>query len=195
VEGEPYSKSRALRAHLRISSFPQPRVPLVTNLRQDPWERYQDESMIYARWWGTLYCRLMHLLVNFIAPAMLIGTPGGKDADRRGIFGPWSGCSKAPSPWSSGSRLRSRTPCSGAWSRAVYIWLDWTRVLFCSALTTNALPNTVGQVNVVSDVLPTPAAGTLQFTLDLTPSPVLETPLEIASLAAGAGGGDHPRRG
>jgi hypothetical protein len=56
----------------------------------------------------------------------------GKDADWKGIFGPWSGCSKAPSPWSSGSRLRSRTPCSGAWSRAVYIWLDWTRVLFCS---------------------------------------------------------------
>ena len=27
-------------------------VPLVTNLRQDPWERYQDESLMYARWWG-----------------------------------------------------------------------------------------------------------------------------------------------
>jgi arylsulfatase A-like enzyme len=27
-------------------------VPYVTNLRQDPWERYQDESMMYARWWG-----------------------------------------------------------------------------------------------------------------------------------------------
>jgi arylsulfatase A-like enzyme len=27
-------------------------VPLVTNLRQDPWERYQDESMMYASWWG-----------------------------------------------------------------------------------------------------------------------------------------------
>jgi arylsulfatase len=27
-------------------------VPLVTNLRQDPWERYQDQSMMYARWWG-----------------------------------------------------------------------------------------------------------------------------------------------
>jgi arylsulfatase len=24
----------------------------VTNLRQDPWERYQDQSMMYARWWG-----------------------------------------------------------------------------------------------------------------------------------------------
>jgi arylsulfatase A-like enzyme len=27
-------------------------VPLVTNLRQDPWERYQEESMLYGRWWG-----------------------------------------------------------------------------------------------------------------------------------------------
>jgi arylsulfatase len=27
-------------------------VPVVTNLRQDPWERYQTESMLYGRWWG-----------------------------------------------------------------------------------------------------------------------------------------------
>ncbi len=27
-------------------------VPLVTNLRADPWERYQDQSMMYTRWWG-----------------------------------------------------------------------------------------------------------------------------------------------
>jgi arylsulfatase A-like enzyme len=27
-------------------------VPIVTNLREDPWERYQDQSMMYARWWG-----------------------------------------------------------------------------------------------------------------------------------------------
>jgi hypothetical protein len=24
----------------------------VTNLRQDPWERYQDEPMMYGKWWG-----------------------------------------------------------------------------------------------------------------------------------------------
>jgi hypothetical protein len=24
----------------------------VTNLRQDPWERYQTESMLSGRWWG-----------------------------------------------------------------------------------------------------------------------------------------------
>jgi hypothetical protein len=27
-------------------------VPLVTNLRADPWERYQDQSLMYGRWWG-----------------------------------------------------------------------------------------------------------------------------------------------
>ncbi len=27
-------------------------VPWVTNLRADPWERYQSESMLYGRWWG-----------------------------------------------------------------------------------------------------------------------------------------------
>jgi hypothetical protein len=27
-------------------------VPIVTNLRQDPWERYQDASMMYARFWS-----------------------------------------------------------------------------------------------------------------------------------------------
>jgi hypothetical protein len=24
----------------------------VTNLRQDPWEKYPDQSMLYGRWWG-----------------------------------------------------------------------------------------------------------------------------------------------
>ncbi|TPG33939.1 arylsulfatase [Flavobacterium pectinovorum] len=27
-------------------------APIVTNLRQDPWERYQDQSMNYGKWWG-----------------------------------------------------------------------------------------------------------------------------------------------
>lgn len=34
-------------------------VPWVTNLRQDPWERYQSESMMYARWWGDQLWTLM----------------------------------------------------------------------------------------------------------------------------------------
>jgi hypothetical protein len=27
-------------------------VSVVTNLQQDPWERYQSESILYGRWWG-----------------------------------------------------------------------------------------------------------------------------------------------
>ena len=27
-------------------------APIVTNLRQDPWERYQEESLNYGKWWG-----------------------------------------------------------------------------------------------------------------------------------------------
>jgi arylsulfatase len=34
-------------------------VPLVTNLRQDPWERYQTESMSYGKWWGEKTWALM----------------------------------------------------------------------------------------------------------------------------------------
>jgi arylsulfatase len=34
-------------------------VPLVTNLRMDPWERYQTESMSYGKWWGEQTWTLM----------------------------------------------------------------------------------------------------------------------------------------
>ncbi|HVN45235.1 MAG TPA: arylsulfatase [Steroidobacteraceae bacterium] len=34
-------------------------VPLVTNLRADPWERYQTESQMYMRWWGEKLWTLM----------------------------------------------------------------------------------------------------------------------------------------
>jgi arylsulfatase len=34
-------------------------VPLVTNLRADPWERYQDDSQMYMRWWGEKVWTLM----------------------------------------------------------------------------------------------------------------------------------------
>jgi hypothetical protein len=32
---------------------------LVTNLRADPWERYQSESMSYGKWWGEMTWTLM----------------------------------------------------------------------------------------------------------------------------------------
>jgi len=37
----------------------QTNVPYLTNLRQDPWERYQKESMAYATWWGEKTSTLM----------------------------------------------------------------------------------------------------------------------------------------
>jgi len=40
-------KGNLFNRHRRITN-----VPLVTNLRQDPWERYQTEGMLYGRWWG-----------------------------------------------------------------------------------------------------------------------------------------------
>ena len=27
-------------------------VPIVTNLREDPFERFNEESLLYTRWWG-----------------------------------------------------------------------------------------------------------------------------------------------
>ena len=43
---------KTIKGNLFTGSEESTNVPLVTNLRQDPWERYQDESMMYARWWG-----------------------------------------------------------------------------------------------------------------------------------------------
>lgn len=34
-------------------------VPIVTNLRQDPWERYQTEGLLYGKWWGEKLWTLM----------------------------------------------------------------------------------------------------------------------------------------
>jgi arylsulfatase A-like enzyme len=43
---------KTIKGNLFTGSEESTNVPLVTNLRQDPWERYQSESMMYARWWG-----------------------------------------------------------------------------------------------------------------------------------------------
>jgi arylsulfatase A-like enzyme len=43
---------KTIKGNLFTGTKEDTNVPLVTNLRQDPWERYQDESMMYARWWG-----------------------------------------------------------------------------------------------------------------------------------------------
>jgi arylsulfatase A-like enzyme len=43
---------KTIKGNLFTGTAESTNVPLVTNLRQDPWERYQDQSMMYARWWG-----------------------------------------------------------------------------------------------------------------------------------------------
>ena len=43
---------KTIKGNLFTGTEQSTNVPLVTNLRQDPWERYQDESMFYGRWWG-----------------------------------------------------------------------------------------------------------------------------------------------
>ena len=43
---------KTIKGNLFTGSEEVTNVPWVTNLRQDPWERYQDQSMMYARWWG-----------------------------------------------------------------------------------------------------------------------------------------------
>jgi arylsulfatase A-like enzyme len=43
---------KTIKGNLFTGSEESTNVPLVTNLRQDPWERYQTDSLMYARWWG-----------------------------------------------------------------------------------------------------------------------------------------------
>jgi arylsulfatase A-like enzyme len=43
---------KTIKGNLFTGSPTSTQAPIVTNLRQDPWERYQDESMNYGRWWG-----------------------------------------------------------------------------------------------------------------------------------------------
>jgi arylsulfatase A-like enzyme len=58
-------------------------VPVVTNLRQDPWERYQTEAMLYGRWWGEKLWTMVpavnivgEFLATFVAypPSQVSGT-------------------------------------------------------------------------------------------------------------------------
>jgi arylsulfatase len=41
-----------IKGNLFTGSKQTTNMPLVTNLRADPWERYQDESALYTRWWA-----------------------------------------------------------------------------------------------------------------------------------------------
>ena len=43
---------KTIKGNLFTGTEESTNVPIVTNLRQDPWERYQDESTSYGKWWG-----------------------------------------------------------------------------------------------------------------------------------------------
>ncbi|SFN43056.1 arylsulfatase [Variovorax sp. OV329] len=43
---------KTIKGNLLTGSVESTNVPWVTNLRQDPWERYQEQSLSYGRWWG-----------------------------------------------------------------------------------------------------------------------------------------------
>ena len=43
---------KSIQGNLFTGSETSTNVPVVTNLRADPWERYQTEGMLYGRWWG-----------------------------------------------------------------------------------------------------------------------------------------------
>jgi arylsulfatase A-like enzyme len=43
---------KTIKGNLFTGTPSSTQAPIVTNLRQDPWERYQDESMNYGKWWG-----------------------------------------------------------------------------------------------------------------------------------------------
>ena len=43
---------KTIKGNLFTGTVETTNVPIVTNLRQDPWERSQDESTSYGKWWG-----------------------------------------------------------------------------------------------------------------------------------------------
>jgi arylsulfatase len=43
---------RIMEGNLLTSTSKSPNTPIVTNLRQDPFERYRDESSMYFRWFA-----------------------------------------------------------------------------------------------------------------------------------------------
>jgi arylsulfatase len=46
------SNFKTIEGNLYNGQLHETQVPYLTNLRQDPWERYQKESLDYGKWWG-----------------------------------------------------------------------------------------------------------------------------------------------
>ena len=78
---------KTIKGNLFTGSEELTNVPLVTNLRQDPWERYQDESMMYARWWGDKLWTMVpgvNIVGGFLADVQGISAePGRRIAEHR----------------------------------------------------------------------------------------------------------------
>jgi arylsulfatase A-like enzyme len=43
---------KTIKGNLFTGTEESTNVPIVTNLRMDPWEKYPTDSMLYGRWWG-----------------------------------------------------------------------------------------------------------------------------------------------
>lgn len=80
---------KTIKGNLFTGSEETTNVPWVANLRQDPWEKNQTDSMMYARWWGDKVWTLMpagaivgQFLQTFreFPPSQALGTFGVEQA-------------------------------------------------------------------------------------------------------------------
>ena len=63
---------KTIKGNLFTGSEESTNVPLVTNLRQDPWEKYPDQSMLYGRWWGEKLWTMVRRISNGCAGWFLL---------------------------------------------------------------------------------------------------------------------------
>jgi len=84
-----YATAQTIVGNLFSGKEDSTNVPLVTNLRVDPWERYQSESTSYGEWWGKKLWVMMPatmIMGNFLAtfkdypPSQISGSLGVEKA-------------------------------------------------------------------------------------------------------------------
>ena len=66
---------KTIKGNLFTGTVESTNVPIVTNLREDPWERYQDESTSYGKWWGEKIWTLVpavNIVQQFLGPSLPI---------------------------------------------------------------------------------------------------------------------------
>ena len=77
---------KTINGNLFTGTVDSTNVPLVTNLRQDPWERYQTEGMLYGRWWGEKLWTMVPAVTIVGVPRDVQGVPaqpGRRNLQRR----------------------------------------------------------------------------------------------------------------